>query len=203
MWFLSIFLPPHPATFLKCKNSCQLSGYEAWENDARNVTNVGQQGLYQVRFGEVLRDEMSRWTWDTREGRSKVPSQERITAKASDGAISGVGGTGINHKIQLETTSGKCGENYIRNGSSFLHPGMKFKVQSMFWCLRDSFWKDEMCRFFCFANISSWTGNCRGDSNARAVFSRGNELFSLLEWGRKRCLSSSEALRELGDYKPE
>lgn len=49
-------------------------------------------------------------------------SQEHITAKASDGAISGVGGTGINHKIQLETTSGKCGEHYIRNGSIFLHP---------------------------------------------------------------------------------
>lgn len=47
---------PCPQLILKYKNCCQLSGYEARENDAKNVTNVGQQGLYQVCFGELWRD---------------------------------------------------------------------------------------------------------------------------------------------------
>lgn len=65
---------------------------------------------------------MRPWASDTREGRSKVPSQEHTTAKASDGAASPVGGTGVNHKIQLETTTGRRGEYHITNGSNFLHP---------------------------------------------------------------------------------
>lgn len=164
------------------------------------MTNVGQQGLYQMCFGEALGDEMSPWTWDTRGGRSKGPSQEHITAKASDGAIR-VGGTGIKHKIQLETTSGKQGEHYTRNGSTFLHSvaeiqGSVRAVQYFgAWAFRKrncaSF---QLCKHFHLD---------RGDSNARAVFSRGDELSALLEWGRKSCLSSSGALRGLGDYKAE
>lgn len=47
---------PCPQLILKYKNCCQLSGYDARENDAKNVTNVGQQELYQVCFDELWRD---------------------------------------------------------------------------------------------------------------------------------------------------
>lgn len=120
MWFPSIF-PPYPSPGPAC--------FPASSQGMKHKKMMW--GMWQMWASKgcircvLVRHWGMKWAHGHetpgKEGRSKVPSQEHITAKASDGAISAVGGTGINHKIQLETTSGRHGEHYTQHGSSFLH----------------------------------------------------------------------------------